>query len=49
MMYKIYFMDNLVEGFSDNFNKYYSAAMETDFNQLSLQEQVAYVKLLYEV
>ena len=36
-------------GFSSRFNSYYGKAMATDFNQLSLQEQVSYVKLLYDV
>lgn len=31
------------------FNKYYSEAVETDFEELSLQEQIKYVKHLYKV
>lgn len=49
MMYKIYYIDSLVEGFSTHFNKHYADALATDFNSLSLQEQVNYVRLLYEV
>ena len=49
MLYKIYYMDDMVKQFSQYFNKHYSAAMSTDFNSLSLQEQVAYVKTLYKV
>ena len=49
MLYKIYYIDSLVENFFVNFNRHYADAMATDFNKLSLQEQVAYVKLLYRV
>lgn len=49
MMYKIYFIDHLVETFFSNFNRHYADAMAADFSNLSLQEQVAYVKLLYKV
>lgn len=31
------------------FNKYYSEALATDFEELSLQEQIKYVKHLYKV
>ena len=31
------------------FNKYYSEAVEMDFEELSLQEQIKYVKHLYKV
>ena len=49
IMYRIYSIDKLVEGFTVNFDRYYADAMATDFNQLSLQDQVAYVKMLYKV
>ena len=47
--YKIYYIDHLVEGFMNHFNRYYADALATDFNSLPLTDQVDYVKLLYRV
>ena len=49
IVYKIYYIDHLVEGFVKNFNRYYADALATDFNSLQLTEQADYVKLLYRV
>ena len=48
-MHKIYYMDNLVESFFAHFNRHYADALATDFGSLSLQQQVAYVRMLYKV
>ena len=40
---------SLVENVFVSFNRHYADTMATDFDKLSLQEQVAYVKLLYKV
>ena len=45
----VLFIDSYVEEFFKMFNKYYSEAVETDFEELSLQEQIKYVKHLYKV
>ena len=42
-------MDRHVETFFIHFNRHYADALATDFGDLSLQEQVAYVRLLYKV
>ena len=42
-------MDHLVQQFFSNFNHHYHRALDTDFTSLSLQQQVAYIKDLYEV
>ena len=47
--YKVYYIDHLVEGFMNHFNRYYADALATDFNSLPLTDQVDYVKLLYRV
>ncbi len=49
MLYKIYYIDHLVEMFFQNFNRHYADALATDFTTLSLPEQVDYVKHLYKV
>ena len=49
VVYKIYYIDHLVEGFMKGFNRYYADALATDFNSLPLAEQADYVKLLYRV
>ena len=49
MMHKIYFMDRHVETFFAHFNRYYADALATDFGDLSLQQQVAYIRMLYKV
>lgn len=49
IVYKIYYIDHLVEGFMKHFNRYYADALATDFNSLQLTEQADYVKLLYRV
>ena len=49
VVYKIYYIDHLVEGFMKSFNRYYADALATDFNSLPLAEQADYVKLLYRV
>ena len=48
-MHKIYYMDSHVESFLALFNRHYADALATDFTELSLQQQVAYVKMLYKV
>ena len=45
----VLFIDSYVEEFFKMFNKYYSEAVEMDFEELSLQEQIKYVKHLYKV
>lgn len=45
---RVYFIDSYVEEFFTMFNKYYSEALATDFEELSLQEQIKYVKHLYK-
>ena len=45
----VYYMDQLVQQFFVNFNHHYYRALDTDFTSLSLQQQVAYIKDLYEV
>lgn len=42
-------MDSYVQSFHVHFNHHYANALATDFGDLSLQQQVAYVKLLYKV
>ena len=49
VVYKIYYIDHLVEEFMKSFNRYYADALATDFNSLPLAEQADYVKLLYRV
>ena len=49
LMHKIYSMDRHVETFFIHFNRHYADALATDFGDLSLQQQVAYVRLLYKV
>jgi hypothetical protein len=49
MMHKIYSMDRHVETFFIHFNRHYADALATDFGDLSLQQQVAYVRMLYKV
>ncbi len=48
-MYKIYYIDHLVETFFQNFNRHYADALATDFTRLSLPQQVDYVRHLYKV
>lgn len=48
-LFLVYFIDSYVEEFFTMFNKYYSEALATDFEELSLQEQIKYVKHLYKV
>ena len=45
----VYFIDGYVEQFSTTFNKYYEEAINTDFNSLTLQQQVKYIKYLCKV
>ena len=42
-------MDRHVKTFFVYFNRHYADALATDFGDLSLQQQVAYVRLLYKV
>ena len=42
-------MDYHVDSFLAHFNRYYGDALATDFGDLTLQQQVAYVKMLYKV
>lgn len=49
MLYKIVYIDSYVKSFFANFDPHYADGVATDFNSLSLPEQVAYVKHLYEV
>ena len=49
MVYRVYYVDQLVETFSERFNSYYTAALDTDFNSLSLPVQVDYVRYLFKV
>ncbi len=49
MMHKIYYIDSLVNDFFTNFNTHYADALATDFNSLSLPQQVDYIKHLYKV
>ncbi|XP_065843613.1 rifampicin phosphotransferase-like [Oscarella lobularis] len=44
--HNIYRIDALVEGFFENFNQHYTAALATDFEKLSLTEQIEYFKKL---
>ncbi|CAI8037287.1 Prodigiosin synthesizing transferase PigC [Geodia barretti] len=48
VVYTVYKIDQLVEQFSQRFNSYYTAAVETDFSSLSLPAQIDYVKHLFE-
>ena len=49
MLYKIFFIDRLVEQFTVHFNQTYSNALATDFYSMPLTEQAEYVKMLYKV
>ncbi len=49
MLHKIYYIDSLVDQFFTNFNTHYADALATDFDSLSLPEQVDYIKHLYKV
>ena len=49
MAYRVYYIDQLVDQFTQRFNTYYTAAVATDFASLSLPAQVDYVKHLLEV
>ena len=42
-------MDRHVEAFFVHFNRHYADALATDFGDLSLQQQVSYVRLLCKV
>ena len=48
-MYRVYYIDQLVEQFSERFNSYYTEALATDFTSLSLPGQVEYVRYLFKV
>ncbi|XP_064399663.1 rifampicin phosphotransferase-like isoform X2 [Halichondria panicea] len=48
MLHKIYYIDSLVSQFFTNFNTHYADALATDFDNLSLPEQVDYIKHLYK-
>ena len=45
----MYTIDHLVVEFTERFNTYYMAALNTDFSSLSLPAQVDYVRYLFEV
>ena len=49
MMHTIHTIDSHVDRFFLNFNRHYGDAMATNFNKLSLQEQVDYAELLHKV
>ena len=49
VIYKVYYIDSMVEQFTVRFNTYYTAAVATDFTSLSLPAQVDYVKYLFKV
>ena len=45
----VYCIDRLVDRFFIMFNKHYEDALNIDFNSLSLQEQIAFIKHLFNV
>ena len=49
VLYRIYYVDHLVEQFIERFNSYYTEALSTDFTALSLPAQVDYVRYLFKV
>ena len=49
VVYKVYYIDSMVEQFTVRFNTYYTAAVATDFTSLSLPAQVDYVRYLFKV
>ena len=45
----VYNVDSLVEKFFESFNRNYERALSTDFMTLNLQQQMAFVDLLFDV
>ncbi|XP_065174718.1 rifampicin phosphotransferase-like [Sycon ciliatum] len=46
-LHKIYSIDTLVVKFFESFNKIYEKALSTDFSMLTLQQQMAFVDMLF--
>jgi pyruvate,water dikinase len=49
IMERIYFIDSYVNQFFEMFDRHYKEAIEMDFESLTLQEQIKYIKHLNEV
>jgi pyruvate,water dikinase len=48
MLHSIFFIDGMVEGFFANFNKHYEDALQRDFREMSLVDQVDFVEHLFK-